>query len=181
MKLWLVRHARPLVDAGVCYGSSDMEADAQHTRNCAERLAQALPRDLPVWHSPLRRCTQLIADLHALRLDVRLRREDSLAEMDFGCWEGQRWDAIPRSAFAAWEQAFGTHRFGGRESVDDLLRRVAAARAAAVRQGRDMAWITHAGVIHAMQLLSQGVTRLEHADQWPRQTLDFGQWQLVEL
>ena len=26
--LWLVRHARPLVDAGVCYGATDMPADS---------------------------------------------------------------------------------------------------------------------------------------------------------
>ena len=31
MKLWLVRHAQPLVDAGVCYGRLDVAADPAAT------------------------------------------------------------------------------------------------------------------------------------------------------
>ena len=43
MKLWLVRHAQPRIEAGVCYGQLDLAADAQATRPCAEALAQVLP------------------------------------------------------------------------------------------------------------------------------------------
>ena len=36
--LWLVRHARPLIDTDRCYGRLDMAADAQATRQAATIL-----------------------------------------------------------------------------------------------------------------------------------------------
>ena len=42
MKIWLVRHAQPLVEAGVCYGASDVAADRAATQDAAQRLAEAL-------------------------------------------------------------------------------------------------------------------------------------------
>lgn len=45
-RLWLVRHARPEVAPGLCYGRLDVAADARHSRESARLLAQALP---PVW------------------------------------------------------------------------------------------------------------------------------------
>ena len=35
-RLWLVRHARPLVAPGICYGRLDMQADAQATADAAQ-------------------------------------------------------------------------------------------------------------------------------------------------
>jgi alpha-ribazole phosphatase len=34
--LWLLRHAHPLVDAGVCYGRLDVAADAARTVQAAQ-------------------------------------------------------------------------------------------------------------------------------------------------
>lgn len=181
MKLWLVRHARPLVDPGVCYGVSEVAADVQHTRDCAARLAEALPAGLNVWHSPLQRCAQLAKTLQALRPDLRLRADARLAEIDFGCWEGMRWEAIDKAHYDAWTADFARHRFGGRESVAELMRRVDAARGDAARHGHELAWITHAGVMRAMALLTQGIARLERAEQWPREAAEFGQWWLMDL
>lgn len=180
MKLWLVRHARPLVEAGVCYGASDMPADAAHTRDCAAQLAPLLPPGLQLWTSPLQRCSALAEALQARRPDLRLRADARLAELDFGCWEGVRWDDIPRAAFEAWTSDFGAARFGGRESVNELLRRVAAARADAQALGQDAVWVTHAGVLRAMALLEQGHTTLNMAPQWPREVAGWGEWQVFE-
>lgn len=176
MKLWLVRHARPLVDEGVCYGASDVLADAVHTQACAARLAAVLPAGLALWHSPLRRCRQLATALHAARPDLRPRADARLAEMDFGCWEGVLWEAIEKRHYDAWNADFARHRFGGRESVAELMRRVRQARAEAARAGEEMAWITHAGVMRAMVLLDRGVRRIEHAEQWPREAPAWGEW-----
>ena len=42
MKLWLARHAAPLIEAGICYGSLDIEADAANQfENWNEPPAQA--------------------------------------------------------------------------------------------------------------------------------------------
>ncbi len=176
MKLWLVRHAAPRIAPGVCYGASDCAADEAATLRCAARLAQRLPQGLPLWTSPLQRCEQLALALQRLRPDLILRVEPRLAELDFGCWEGWRWDAIPQAAFDAWLADFGAHRFGGRESVNELLGRVAAARAEQARQAGAAVWITHAGVIRALTLLEQGITRVDRAGQWPQQAPAYGEW-----
>ncbi len=181
MKLWLVRHARPLVEAGVCYGVSDMPADAAHTRDCAAQLAPLLPQGLTLWTSPLQRCSALAEQLRALRPDLPLRTDARLAELDFGCWEGVRWDDIPRSAYDDWTSNFGAARFGGKESVNDLLQRVAAVRSDAQALGQDAIWVTHAGVLRAMALLDQGLNTLDQAPQWPRDVAGWGEWQALEL
>lgn len=178
MKLWLVRHARPLIDAGICYGATDVPADAEHTQATATQLAPLLPAGLTVWTSPLQRCSALADQLIALRPDLRLRTDARLVELDFGCWEGQRWDTIPRAAYDDWTASFGAARFGGRESVNELLQRVAAARAEAQALGQDAVWVTHAGVLRALALLEQGLTTLDQAPQWPRSVASWGEWQL---
>jgi alpha-ribazole phosphatase len=40
MPLWVVRHARPLIAPGVCYGALDVPACPQTIRDAAEALAQ---------------------------------------------------------------------------------------------------------------------------------------------
>ena len=176
MKLWLVRHAQPLIEAGVCYGATDMPADASATLGCAAQLAPLLPPGLTLWSSPLERCAQLAWALRALRPDLQLRTDARLAEMDFGCWEGVRWDDIPRSAYDDWTANFGAARFGGKDSVNELLQRVAAVRAEVQALGRDAVWVTHAGVLRAMGLLDQGHTTLSQAPQWPQEVAGWGKW-----
>ncbi len=181
MKLWLVRHARPLIDAGVCYGATDVPADAAHTASTAAQLAPLLPPGLALWTSPLQRCNALAEALCVLRPDLPLRRDARVAEMDFGCWEGVRWDDIPRSAYDDWTARFGSARFGGRESVNELLQRVADARAEALGLGQDALWVTHAGVLRAMALLDQGLHTLDAAPQWPQAVAGWGEWQALEF
>lgn len=176
MQLWLARHATPLVESGTCYGALDIAADAHATAQAAERLAAALPLQLAVVHSPLRRCAQLAQALQALRPDLTPVPDARLREMDFGAWEGLRWDAIDRAAIDAWTSSFAHHQPGGGESVQMFLARVAAAWAAHAVAVNAQLWITHAGVIRAAHLLAQGIDRVSRADQWPIQAPAFGEW-----
>jgi alpha-ribazole phosphatase len=172
--LWLVRHAQPLVARGVCYGTTDMPADEAATKHAAMALAQQLPIGARLFSSPLQRCRQLTQALLVLRADLQASIEPRLVEMDFGCWEGQRWDAIPRSAIDAWTADFGGLCFGGGESVQTLLNRVAGIWDASRKSNKQTVWITHAGVMRAAMLLQQNVRTVQRGDQWPRQTLEFG-------
>ncbi len=173
MKLWLVRHARPLVEPGVCYGAIDMPADPAATRAAATCLAAQLPGGVPVLCSPLQRCTQLAGALYALRPDLGWRVDSRLREMDFGCWEGWRWSDIAQEAFVPWMADFHGHRFGGLDSVGEMMNRVGQALRE-VSQEEEGVWITHAGVIRAATLLTQGVARLQAPAQWPSQTVPPG-------
>jgi alpha-ribazole phosphatase len=66
---------------------------------------------------------------------------------------------------------FGQHRFGGVESAQMLLDRVASAVEQQRRELTDEAlWITHAGVIRAVQyLLEHGARPIRDAAQWPKE------------
>jgi alpha-ribazole phosphatase len=170
MKLWLLRHARVELAAGTCYGMSDVPADAAHTLESARTAAAQLSPGLPVAVSALGRARQLADALHQLRPDLEPPRTDPrLNEMDFGQWELQLWDAIPRAAFDAWMADFAGHPFGGRESTQQVIDRVAQAidelRPACMKEAL---WITHAGVIRAVQyVLSHGPGRICHVREWP--------------
>ena len=94
MQLFLIRHPRPLIAAGLCYGQLDV--DCEDPQPLAEQLALALPAATPVFSSPLRRARRL-----ALALDPQATADARLCEISFGAWEGQPWDSIARPALDA--------------------------------------------------------------------------------
>lgn len=201
MKLWLARHAQPLIASGMCYGVTDVAADQALTLLAAEALARVLPPQTLCRVSPLQRCQQLALALQQIRPDCLFNSstyDDSatdlrLVEMDFGRFEGQPWAEISKAEVDAWTANFGNHRFGGNESANEVMQRVAQAlqdsqaQLQALQQTQragqrvdDVLWITHAGVIRAATLLAQGVTQVETAEQWPREVPGFGEFtQLV--
>jgi alpha-ribazole phosphatase len=173
--LWLARHAQALVAPGICYGALDLEADPELTRAAAWALAQALPPGVVVQASPLRRCQQLAQALHALRDDLPFSTDTRLREMDFGRWEGVAWADIPRAAVDAWTADFAQHRFGGKESANEVLARVASAWDA-LQAASGTLWITHSGVAQAATLLHKGIRHIARAEDWPVSRLQYGQW-----
>ena len=176
MRLWLVRHAAVLQAAGVCYGASDVPADAASTAAAAASLALALPDQVQVHCSPLRRCTALAAQLQALRPACTAHIDPRLAEMDFGTWEGRSWDAIGEPALRAWTDDFREHHPGGGESLAQFMARVGSAWREATAANDDVVWITHAGVIKAATWLASGQGELPRADQWPVRAVLCGAW-----
>jgi alpha-ribazole phosphatase len=179
MKIWLARHAQPLIGAGICYGATDMAADAALTTAAARSLALTVPANTICRISPLRRCQQLGAALALLRPDLDINSSTDtdarLQEVDFGHFEGQPWANIPKAAIDAWTADFGNHRFGGKESANEVLQRVKAALHDHVAlNATNLLWITHAGVIRAASLLMQGIHRVERTAQWPQAVVEFG-------
>jgi len=162
MKLWLVRHARPLAADSLCYGRLEIEVDPAQTAELATTLARQLPQGAGLRVSPRQRCEKLAQQLCKARPDLIAHTDPDLAEMDFGTWEGQTWDALGAAALDAWVQDFGQHRPGGGESVNEVMHRVAhalqRARAETPAEGHAV-WLTHAGVIRAVHLLRQGFRR----------------------
>ena len=188
LRLWLVRHARPLIAPGLCYGRLDVAADPADTQAAAQALAAALPAAVGLlWHSPLQRCELLSQSLQELRGDLASNAEPRIAELDFGNWEGQPWEAIGRAEIDAWTADFCHHAPGGGESLAAMLQRVgqaleAAAALAAQHHAQDLVWITHAGVARCVQwLLAHGPQRQPLAAEWPREAPAWGAWQTVAL
>ena len=166
-----------LCEPGLCYGRSDVQADAELTLQAARALAQALPQDVRLWVSPLGRCVALAQSLQLLRPDLGEARIDPrLAEMHFGAWEGRPWSAIARDEFDAWTADFAQARAGGDgESSHEFLQRVAGAWDDWQGSGREAAWITHAGVMRAVRLIDSGRRTVATAADWPAEAIEFGQ------
>jgi len=160
MRLLLVRHPRPEVAAGVCYGSTDVPANADETRRVHAALREAgLPGALPVYASPLRRC----ADLARLLAGDKLTFDARLAEMDFGAWELRSWDDIGRDTVDAWSADLLHYRPGGGESLLQVAHRVAAFRSTLHASGQPEALvICHAGTMRLLAAM-QGSAALEEA------------------
>ncbi|TDS75331.1 histidine phosphatase family protein [Comamonas sp. JUb58] len=187
--LWLQRHAQPLVAPGVCYGRTDMAADDKATATAAQALqsawaAEALPAGT-VWHSPLQRCAQLATALQIQAPAFQLSACNDLAEMDFGAWEGQRWDGIAREEMQAWTADFMAYAPGGGESLATMMARVTraldAARQQALETGQPVLWISHAGVAQCAHWLLTRGQRLPLAKDWPSVKLAYGEWLRLPL
>ena len=184
MKIWLVRHAKPLVQKGLCYGRLDVGADQSLTELASDNLMSALPdrSEVKVLMTSPRQRTKQLAKLLAKRLNLNLLEEERLAEMDFGKWEGYLWADIPKSAIDDWTEDFNDHVFGGGESTGQLLHRAWHLMQNATRIKKDQIWVTHAGVIKAVQfLMNNGEPHIKSAADWPRETTNFGHWIAVDI
>jgi len=168
VRLFLIRHPRPLLGDGICYGRLDIEAE--DPRPVAARLRPLLPAGTPVVSSPLQRTRRLAAALHP-----QPSCDERLQEIDFGEWEGRPWERIERRLLDAWAGDVLHFVPPGGESVAMLQARALAC--VGDLRGSDCALVTHAGVIRV--LLGHWL-RLP-IDEWSRLPLDFGSVTLLEL
>ena len=176
MTLWLVRHAQPLIDIGICYGQLDIKADPFETQKCAEMLKNVLPPSAFLLTSTLQRCELLSQEFIGLQPDLTFKKDARLQEMNFGQWEGRPWADIDPAALRAWTADFAHYRAGGTgESVAQFMARVASAFDE-LDPKKDTVWLTHAGVIRAAKLIARGIRHISRADEWPTDAPAYGQW-----
>lgn len=159
MRLHLVRHARPVVAAGLCYGSTDLPVDENHQQLVLARLESELPKRAKIYTSPLRRCHSLATAL-ADRLDAgSVVCDTRLVEMDFGSWEMQAWNAIPRAEIDAWVADLANYRPGGGECLLDAARRVRAFHDdLRTKNPAEALVVAHAGTIRLLLASVQAMT-----------------------
>jgi alpha-ribazole phosphatase len=178
MDLYLIRHTRTQAEAGVCYGRLDVPLAPTHADECAA-VIDRLPAAQVLWSSPLARC-RVLAGAIGERLGIAPKIDARLCELDFGEWEGRRWDAIDRDQSERWSADYWNLAPPGGESYRDLHARVdAALEEMLARNARQVAVVTHAGPIRA--LLSRCLPRsLPHGQpimdtrHYPELNLDYG-------
>nr|WP_262922755.1 alpha-ribazole phosphatase [Roseivirga pacifica] len=118
MEIYLVRHTRPNVRKGICYGQTDLDlADSFMTDR---KLVDAkMPVNIDcIYTSPLQRSEKLARSLHE-----NIVVDDRLKELDFGAWEMKPWDDIPKDEIMPWMDDFVNHKVPGGESFIDLKNR----------------------------------------------------------
>jgi alpha-ribazole phosphatase len=165
VRLYLIRHPKPDIDTGICYGRSDLGL-AESAVARAEALRPLLPADAPVWSSPLRRCLELARELHAEPVI-----DERLLEMHFGAWEMRRWDDIPRAELDAWAANPVGYTPPGGESATALRQRVAAL----LGELPELAVVVaHGGVLRA------AVAELVGMEAWHTLHFDYGAISLIE-
>jgi alpha-ribazole phosphatase len=165
VRAFLIRHPKPDIDAGICYGRSDLGL-AEDAAERAEALRDLLPPGAPLYTSPLRRCLELALALHAEpAIDARLM------EMHFGDWEMRRWDDIPRHELDAWAADPVGYAPPGGESPAAMRKRVAALLAELPEVA---VLVAHGGVLRAC------VAELTGAADWHALHFDYGSVSLIE-
>lgn len=147
MALTLIRHTRPAVKPGICYGRTDLALAHTFADEADAVLAKLEPAEALV-SSPLGRCRALAEQIgSAFHLQPAYDRR--LQEMDFGTWEGQDWNDIPRTELDTWAADFLHAQPHGGESVHAFVARVHEVLAELRKDGVSRLVVTHAGVIKA--------------------------------
>ena len=130
MTIVIWRHPRPRTRslAGRCIGQADPAADPRKARRLARRIGRwarcsGWP-DRAIWTSPLARAA--IVGRLLRRRGWHHHVDHRLAEVDFGRWDGLRWDDVPVAEIDAWSRDLRHYRPGGGESLEMLAARVRA-------------------------------------------------------
>jgi alpha-ribazole phosphatase len=157
--LTLFRHPRVMAE-GLVYGRTDppLGPDAAHEiASAARRMRRLRLAPEAILTSPSPRAMALAAGL-ADALGVGVAADPRLMELDFGAWEGLRWDALTPAERDPWAADPWRRAPPGGEAFGALAARVAAALADAP-PGAVM--VTHAGVIRAVRILRGGLSVAE--------------------
>jgi probable phosphoglycerate mutase len=144
-----VRHAEPDAMRGRIYGRLDPPLSPTG-RAEAERVAAWL-RPVPldaVFASPLRRAEETAEYLaHGRGIEVNVH--PGLVDIDFGEWEGGRFDELERrdpELYRSWMTQPTRTRFPGGENFEELKARALAAVAEIRQEAESGAVVAHAGV-----------------------------------
>jgi alpha-ribazole phosphatase len=168
VQVFLIRHPRPLLAAGVCYGQLDV--DCEDPLPVARRLRPLLPNDTRVIASPLRRTRGLAEALHLQpEFDARLM------EINFGDWEGKQWADINRELIDAWAADVLNFVPPGGESVAMLQAR--AIDCITGLEEKRIALLTHGGVIRVLL----GHWAKLPVEEWSQFKLAFGSVTVVDI
>jgi alpha-ribazole phosphatase len=161
-RIFLLRHTRLANSDGRCYGRTDLPLADTAAQDIAV-VSATLPAVDRIVSSPARRCLQLaeaIASERRLALSVDSRWQ----ELDFGAWEGLRWDDVPRRELDAWAADSWLYRPGGGENAQTLYERVGAAIAEQRDNtvGENLLVVTHGGRLRAARVLTERLPFTAH-------------------
>lgn len=149
MKLVIIRHPKPEVPKGLCYGQSDVPLVEHWQEDVAaieQFMAQRYPEHSFDWyHSPLTR-TQLLAQ----SLVPQSTPVEALKEVDFGRWENRLWSDIPKAEIDAWRDDLMQAAPYEGESLATLQKRVFAWFEPLIEADKDVVLVTHSGVIKVL-------------------------------
>ena len=152
--IYLLRHTTPAIAANTCYGITDVALTASFEEEARAVIASLPPVDRIV-SSPLSRCHYLARHL-ANHLNRPIKYDERLREFNFGSWEAQCWDSIPRAELDAWAADFMHARPHGGDSVYHFRARVTAILDELRALDGCTLVVTHGGVIKTLLASGDG-------------------------
>ncbi len=150
MRLILVRHPKPLCEKGVCYGRLDLECEPQALSEAVLRFENLASASL-IFTSPARRARDLAA-----RLSTQTLVDDRLQELNFGDWEGRRWQDLGREAIDAWSQGLPDLAPPNGEALTAMADRCTSWLDSIRSSESPVFAVTHAGPIRLIKAILNG-------------------------
>jgi alpha-ribazole phosphatase len=154
MDITLIRHTKVETEQGVCYGKSNVSLGPSFEQELiiiANKI-QGIGFDV-IYSSPLLRCRKLAESLFPNKIIIY---DDRLMEMDFGEWEGLKWDDIFNSEEGKvfFSDYVNTICPGG-ESYTTLIERIKTfyLEIKTKHKGNKIAIVTHGGPIRAFMYI----------------------------
>jgi alpha-ribazole phosphatase len=147
MDIYLIRHTKPAIEIGTCYGQADLDV-VESFEDEAHCIQQHLPRNIEaVYSSPLKRCRQLAEHLFPQH-DIQFN--DQLKEINCGEWELKPWDSIDQQLLKSWMSDFVNVTIPGGESYTHLFHRTTSFFQSLPSHHSSIAIVSHGGVLRSI-------------------------------
>ncbi len=151
MIIYLIRHTKPDVPDGTCYGQSDIDVKEAEFKLTVSRIEQKIDFNKieKVYTSPLKRCSLLAHSL--LSEQSEIITDKRIKELNFGKWELQKWEDIDSGELERWGNNFVHERVPQGESHMDLYHRISEFWDETIEgDAETLAIVTHGGVIKSL-------------------------------
>lgn len=154
LDIYLIRHSKPLIAPGICYGQLDCSVSDDYQEQLNKILTYFSDKKVTaIYSSPLIRCQKLADDLAKKLINDRVIYNEIFKEINFGDWEGKRWDDIARDDIDEWNENRLHFQFPSGETPyqfhervlhgwNDLIESVSV-----VTAPKTIILVTHSGVI----------------------------------
>ncbi len=145
--IYLIRHTKPDVKSGTCYGWTDLDVDTSFSEELKIIKDKVNKIDnFKFYSSPLIRCSKLATALAGQNTIIYTER---LKELHFGEWEGVKWDNIPTEDMNKWSNDYIRNTIPGGESYQNMLDRVKTFWDT-IDINQDSVIVAHDGVLRAI-------------------------------
>ncbi|MEX0983174.1 MAG: alpha-ribazole phosphatase [Bacteroidales bacterium] len=163
MRVHLLRHTKPEIEGGICYGQIDIGVSKTYSNELTliKSKVSSITFD-SIFSSPLKRCVLLAESLCPENIEIKT--DDRLKEMSFGKWEMMNWQDIAKGNEAReWFNDYVNVKCPNGESFTDLHSRVKDFLNTIKGQSlfQDTLIITHAGVIRTFYSIVKSVSLKE--------------------
>lgn len=151
MNIYAIRHTKPDIESGICYGQSDLQVANSFTleqKVVSEKL-EGIWFDW-VYCSPLQRCRILAESMFE---DEVIVFDDRLKELNFGDWELKSWEDIYSGKYGkVWFDNYQEMKTPNGESYPEMRKRIESFLSKIKENDyKNIAIFTHVGVIRIMK------------------------------